>query len=72
MNNAAHMTDRLTIHACGGTILHGGSGEQAHSYCDRCHAFLYDSAEAEGEEFPSGTDEERNCQYWDDGEDCSP
>lgn len=68
-SNANHMVDRLSYHACGGTILHGGTGEQAHSYCDRCRAFAYDSAD---EPVPDGTDREANRQAWDDGEDTSP
>lgn len=65
-----YMTDRLQYHACGGTILHGGSGEQAHSYCDRCRAFAYDSADLD--ELPTGTDKAANRKAWDYGEECSP
>jgi hypothetical protein len=64
-----HMQDTLLHHACGGTILHGGSGEQAHSYCDRCGAFAYDSAECD---VPDGTDPIANHAAWDEGEECSP
>jgi hypothetical protein len=31
-----------TLHTCGGTILTGGTGDQAHLYCDRCRAFTHD------------------------------
>lgn len=58
-------------HTCGGTILIGGSGEQAHSYCDRCRAFLYNSAD-DAEDFPTGTDIEANRAAWDDGDERSP
>ena len=53
------------IHECGGTIATGGSGEQAHQYCDRCHAFSYDLTDA----LPSGTDLVLNKRAWDNG-DC--
>jgi hypothetical protein len=55
-------------HVCGGTILSGGSGEQSHIYCDRCHAFSYDT---EGD-LPDGTDEAANRAAWDAGESESP
>ncbi len=64
-----HATDSQTSHACGGTILHGGSGDEGHRYCDRCRAFAYDSS---GEQVPSGTDEAANREAWDNGDDCSP
>lgn len=54
---------------CGGTILTGGAGEQAHIYCDRCHAFTYTST---GETVPGGTDREANRAAWDAGDDRSP
>ena len=56
-------------HVCGGTILTGGSGQQAHSYCDRCGAFAYDYTD---EELPSGTDPKANRAAWDAGDDTSP
>lgn len=54
-------------HACGGTILVGGSGEQVHHYCDRCRAFAYGDADV-----PVGTDEKANREAWDAGEEQSP
>ena len=57
-------------HDCGGTILSGGSGDQAHYYCDRCRAFRY--ASDHNEEFPSGTDRDANTQSWDGGDERSP
>jgi hypothetical protein len=65
-----HMADRLTYHACGGTILTGGSGDQAHEYCDRCGAFRYVSDDAPT--FPAGTDETANRNAWDAGHERSP
>lgn len=54
-------------HACGGTILVGGSGEQVHHYCDRCRAFAYGD-----DEVPAGSDERANREAWDAGEEQSP
>lgn len=54
-------------HACGGTILVGGSGEDRHHYCDRCRAFAYGDVEV-----PDGVDEEANREAWDNGDDESP
>lgn len=59
--------DRAERHACGGTILSGGVGEQAHHYCDRCRAFAYGEADV-----PDGTDESANRAAWDAGDDESP
>lgn len=56
------------IHECGGTILAGGAGEQAHKYCDRCRAFTYD---LDGE-VPSGCNIPTNRAAWDGGESVSP
>ena len=65
-----HATDTYRYHeGCGGTILSGGAGEQAHDYCDRCGAFRYDSAD---EPFPSGSDRDANRRAYDDGDDRSP
>jgi hypothetical protein len=61
-----------TNHPCGGTILTGGSGEQAHHYCDRCGAFAYDSYLDEGNAFPDGTNKTANQEAYDAGEECSP
>ena len=60
---------RTTTHVCGGTLITGGSGETAHTCCDRCGAFAYDSYDGE---FPGGTDKAANQQAWDDGDECSP
>jgi hypothetical protein len=60
----------VSIHNnCGGTVLTGGSGEQAHIYCDRCGAFTHNT---ENSELPTGTDREANRAAFDDGEFCSP
>lgn len=56
------------MHNCGGTVLTGASGEQAHLYCDRCGAFTYDT----DAELPTGTDKAANRRAYDDGEQCSP
>ncbi len=57
-----------TTHLCGGTILTGGAGEQAHRYCDRCRAYTHDLSA----DVPSGTDEAANRAAWDAGEEQSP
>ena len=62
--------DLQFVHGCGGSFVHGGSGEYGHTYCDRCHAFVYDSSDDDS--FPTGTNEEVNRQAWDDGEERSP
>jgi hypothetical protein len=59
-------------HVCGGTILSGGSGEQAHIYCDRCSAFTHDADDIEANRLPSGTDKALNQQASDDGAESSP
>jgi hypothetical protein len=65
-----HMTDTMSYHICGGTILDGGLGspEAEHRYCDRCGAFRYGS----DDELPDGTDREANRAAFEDGEDASP
>jgi hypothetical protein len=62
--------DNISLHSCGGTILHGGLGTPltSHKYCDRCQAFTYDLAG----EVPSGTDRKANRRAYDRGEDESP
>lgn len=37
-----HANDAYPRHSCGGTLLTGGSGEQSHTYCDRCDWVEYD------------------------------
>lgn len=37
-----HANDCCHRHSCGGTILTGGSGDQSHTYCDRCDWVAYD------------------------------
>lgn len=64
--NSMNSIDTTKIHACGGTILSGGSGKQAHRYCDRCRAFAYVGS------VPSGTDEATNRAAWDAGDEMSP
>jgi hypothetical protein len=65
-----HATDTQTLHGCGGTILASGdTGEFAHSYCDRCGAYAYDS---DARDFPTGTDRHANQVAYDAGEDRSP
>lgn len=59
-----------TTHTCGGTILHGGAGLDAHSYCDRCGAFVYDSAT--DPTMPTGTDKAANEAAYNDGDERSP
>lgn len=59
-------------HICGGTILGGGSGEQAHIYCDRCGAFTRDPDDIEDGQLPSGTDKGSNEQAWNAAEESSP
>ena len=58
-----------STHACGGTILHGGSGEQEHAYCDRCRAYAYTASDRD---VPDGTDPAANRAAWDDGDEASP
>jgi len=61
----------LSTHkGCGGTILVGGSGEQAHEYCERCRAFRYQ--DDEDENFPLGCDAAANRRAWDNGAGRSP
>lgn len=60
--------DRTKTHECGGAILTGGSGEEAHLYCERCGAFAY----VEAGDVPSGTDLEANRRARDAGDDRSP
>lgn len=54
----------LTSHICGGTILVGGSGEQAHQYCDRCGAYTYDLDAP----LPTGIDAVANRAAYDAGD----
>lgn len=54
-------------HACGGTILVGGAGEQRHRYCDSCRAFVYGDGDV-----PSGVDPVANRKAWDNGDESSP
>lgn len=61
-------THRLDDHTCGGTILKGGAGDQAHLYCDTCGAYALG---LEGP-VPYGTDKAANQAAWDRGEDSSP
>lgn len=63
-------SDTYTRHDCGGTILLGGSGDESHYYCDRCHAFSYDTDKDMF--FPTGTDEAVNHAAYDAGDFCSP
>lgn len=65
----SYATDRQTTHECGGTILVGASGEQAHHYCDHCGAYRYDSCDGD---MPTGTDSRANRAAWDEGKECSP
>ena len=64
--SAIHAADRHERHTCGGTILTGGAGEQAHRYCDQCGAYAYSGP------VPSGTDKAANKAAWDNGDDASP
>lgn len=64
-----HATDDQFTHECGGTILTVGSGDQEHSYCDRCGAFRYTTYSGP---FPTGTDKDANDRAWNDGDECSP
>lgn len=59
----------MSQHNCGGTILTGGTADNQHLYCDRCHAFIYAS---EGSQVPSGTNEKANGEAWDAGDAKSP
>jgi len=61
--------DYLRYHKCGGAILVGGSGDQAHQYCDRCGAYTYD---LDADALPTGTDADANRRAWDSGDAQSP
>ena len=63
------MVDRMQYHDCGGTILMGGAGGQAHQYCDRCGAYTYD---LDADALPPGTDAAANRRAWDSGDLQSP
>lgn len=67
----SHMNDTLTYHACGGTVLDGGSDDQVHRYCDRCGAFRYYNG-ASTVALPSGVDADANRAAYDRGDDESP
>ena len=59
------------MHACGGTLLIGGSGDGEHYYCDRCRAFIY-ATEGGAADVPDGIDKAANREAWDNGDDSSP
>src|SRR5690606_28166573 len=67
---AAPMEDTpMMVHDCGGTILVAGSGEERHTYCERCGAYRYGQDVAS---LPTGTDPVANRAAWDAGADASP
>lgn len=60
-------------HACGGTVLSAGGGDQKHLYCDRCGAFVYLlGRDVEDVELPPGTDRAANKAAFDNADDQSP
>lgn len=59
-------------HECGGTVLVGGTGEDRHYYCDRCHAFAYTYDLGDDVSVPSGIDRILNKSAFDAGDIASP